>query len=179
MKYCSLFMLFLFLLVLHVRCDIKQATKMEVSIEFIINSSVKWTKEAYLIIERNNNESSFIYCDRDSMDSYYLEKVVKKNGDSFIVMDDNICLKTAEKEYLLGEELFTVERYRFDIAKTEDEERDIFFNRQLGVLVSNSIHWNTWMTFSRDSVSRSLIDKIIIDETFFIRLHPHSLGYVN
>jgi len=160
-----------FLLVSCPRYGTGQTTTREVTIDFIINSSVKWTEEAYLIIERGNGESSFIYCDRNDFDTYYVEKVVRENINPFILMDKDTCLKTSEKEYSMGGKSFTVERFRYDLKDVEDEERDVFFNDDLGVLVLNSIHWNTWLTFSNDSTTALLIDLIVADDSIF---HPYS-----
>jgi hypothetical protein len=173
MKGRKLFVLVFFLLVLCPRDGAGQTTTKEVFIDFFINASVKWTEEAYLIIERGNGESSFVYCDHNDVDAYYVDRVVRKNKEPFIIMDKDTCLKTSEKEYPMGVKSFTVERFRYDLKDVEDEERDVFFNDDLGILVLNSIHWNTWMTFSYDSATKSLIDKIIADDAFFYRYDPN------
>jgi hypothetical protein len=173
MKGRQLIVLVFLLLVSCPRDGAGQTTTREVVIDFFINSSVRWTEEAYLIIERGNGESSFVYCDPNDVDTYYVERVVRKNKDPFIIMDQDTCLKTSEKEYPMGEKSFTVERFRYDLEDVEDEERDVFFNDELGVLVLNSIHWNTWMTFSNDSATALLIDMIVADDAFFYRYDPN------
>ena len=85
------------------------------------------------------------------------------------MFNEEYCLKTGEIEFNLDSKSFVIERYRYDKPDVEDEQQNIYFNNELGLLVTHSSMWLTTVTYEANWISIQLINEIVNDDTGFFK----------
>jgi hypothetical protein len=84
------------------------------------------------------------------------------------------CPLIDKREYKIGKQIFTVNKYYYDVINSSDEEQALYFYVQHGLLiVDNETDYGLAYTIEYDSISRILIETIFKDKPGFFA--PYSI----
>jgi hypothetical protein len=163
-------------LVAMISCNIGKQSEIE---EVVLNSFDNnnfWKSDSLKLSKNKVNDSEMYYYYYVGNDTQWFSFVKPINSDSSISIDKQFISLISEKTFNINGEPQRVLKYYYDDLESYDEETSFFYHQDYGFLVIFNDGWLLLQhTFEYDSLSKLIIEKILLDKTGFYRMAPPPL----
>lgn len=150
-----IFLTFVILLTLE-SCNRSKETSVVFVNSFVSDSLINKTQLELEIINENDC-LNYIYTYYDSKKTKYS---IFKACELSAYYNNVECSLVKIEEYLIENGSYEILTYLFDEENSVDEELILFFNKDYGLIMEYSKHWNLSKTFISDETTQELISQI-------------------
>lgn len=156
-----------------------QKSQNNILLHYYIHDTINRTDSIFLDKVELGDSIKYLY--RTLKDTFHFSFEKNLKNDSYISIYGAKCPLVSTKNITIDKNTYKINKYYYDIENSQDEETSFFINDTYGLLIDYNDGWlDLIFTIEYDSISKILIDRILIDTTGFYKRFvppPPSLDY--